>query len=106
VSPAIVLHEGLNEVAGSGVARHRHFAEQVGRFHEEHKRFFFDRVRRGVVLTPADYDAMPRFEHREEPAGEVAGRVGKGLLGLLLPAAGLLLLAALGLRRPVGLRPR
>jgi ABC-2 type transport system permease protein len=100
VSPAIVLHEGLNEVAGSGVARHRHFAEQVDRFHEEHKRFFFDRIRRGAELGQADYDAMPRFEHREEPASAVAGRVGKGVLGLLLPAAGLLILAVAGLRRP------
>ena len=106
VSPAIVLHEGLNEVAGSGVARYRHFAGQVGRFHEAHKQFFFERIRRGAELGPADYEAMPRFEHREEPAGAVAGRVGKGLLGLLLPAAGLLVLAVVGLRRPVGLRPR
>jgi ABC-2 type transport system permease protein len=100
VSPAIVLHEGLNEVAGSGVARHRHFAEQVDRFHEAYKRFFFERIRRGAELGPADYDAMPRFEHREEPASAVAGRVGKGVLGLLLPAAGLLILAVAGLRRP------
>jgi ABC-2 type transport system permease protein len=100
VSPAIVLHEGLNEVAGSGVARHRHFAEQVDRFHEEYKRFFFERIRRGAELGPADYDAMPRFEHREEPASAVAGRVGAGVLGLLLPAAGLLILAVAGLRRP------
>lgn len=106
VSPAIVLHEGLNEVAGSGVARHRHFAEQVGRFHEEHKQFFFERVRRGAELSPADYDAMPRFEHREEPAGAVAGRVGMGLLGLLAPSAGLILLAIVGLRRSIGARPR
>lgn len=106
VSPAIVLHEGLNEVAGSSVARHRHFAEQVDRLHEEHKRFFFDRIRRGAALGPADYDAMPRFEHREEAPGVVAGRVGAGLLGLLVPAAGLLALAIAGLRRPVGVRPR
>lgn len=106
VSPAIVLHEGLNEVAGSGVSRHRHFAEQVERFHEEHKRFYFDRIRRGAELSAADYDAMPRFEHREEPGSAVAGRVGVGLLGLLLPAAGLVAFAIAGLRRPVGARPR
>lgn len=106
VSPAIVLHEGLNEVAGSGVSRHRHFAEQVDRFHEAHKRFFFERTRAGADLGPADYDAMPRFEHREEPASAVSGRVGAGLLGLLLPAAGLLGLAIAGLRRPIGVRPR
>ena len=101
LSPAIVLHEGLNEVAGSGVARHQRFSEQVDAFHEAHKRFFFDRIRRGADLAPADYDAMPRFTYVEEPPASLARRVGAGLLGLALPAAALLALALAGLRRPV-----
>lgn len=106
LSPAIVMHEGLNEVAGSGVARHQHWSEQVERFHEEHKRFFFDRTLRGAELGPADYDAMPRFRYREEPPGGLALRVGAGLLGLALPAAALLAFAVMRLRRPSRLLSR
>lgn len=100
LSPAILLHEGLNDVAGSGVARHQHFSAQVDGFHASYRDFLFERVQRGAQLSPSDYDAMPRFEYREEPAGAVARRVGIGVLGLLLPAALLAAVALAGLRRP------
>src|SRR5690606_19717788 len=39
LSPAIVTLEALNDIAGSGAARHRHFTSQVGRFHDQWKAF-------------------------------------------------------------------
>jgi ABC-2 type transport system permease protein len=105
LSPAILLHEGLNDVAGSGVGRHQHFSAQVDGFHAAYKEFVFDRIQRGVQLTPADYDVLPRFEYREEPSAVLAARVGVGLLGLLGPAAALVALALAGLRRGSVLAP-
>ena len=101
LSPAILLNEGLSDVAGSGVARHQHFSAQVDVFHDRLKRFFEERIQRGTALTPADYDAMPRFVYREPADGELAQRVGASLLAMALAIAALLVLAIARLRRAV-----
>ncbi len=99
LSPAIVVHEGLNDVSGSGVARYQHFAAQVDVFHRAHKAFFFDRIRRGAPLDAADFEALPAFDYREQPTADLGARVGAGIVGLLVPALALLGLAIAGLRR-------
>ena len=99
VSPAIVVHEGLNDVSGSGVARYQHFAAQVEVFHRAHKAFFFDRIRRAAPLGAADFEALPAFDYREQPTADLGARVGAGIVGLLVPALALLGLAVAGLRR-------
>jgi ABC-2 type transport system permease protein len=101
LSPSIVTYEGLNDVAGSGVTRHQHFSAAVERYHAEYKRFFFERLEQNRKLTLADYDQMPSFEYREAPVTELARRVGLGLLGLLVPALALLLVARAGFRRHI-----
>jgi ABC-2 type transport system permease protein len=100
LSPAIVLNEGLNDVAGSGVARQQRFRDEVRVFHRSYRDFFFDKLATGGKLTRADYAALPRFAFEEEPLSQLGQRVGLGLLGLLGPAALLLALALRGLRRP------
>lgn len=99
LSPAIVAYEGLNDVAGTGVTRHQHFSRAVERYHDEYKRFFFERMEQRQKLTAADYDALPRFRYDEAPTARLASRLGAGLLGLVLPSAALLLLARRGFRR-------
>jgi ABC-2 type transport system permease protein len=98
LSPAIVLNEGLSDIAGSSVGRHQHFSAQVDVFHTQMKRFFAERVQRGTPLTSDDYDAMPQFVYEEPPDKELAQRVGASLLALALAAAALLALAAARLR--------
>lgn len=99
VSPAIVVHEGLNDVSGSGVARYQHFAAQVDVFHRAHQAFFFDHIRRAAPLDAAAFDALPAFDYREQPTADLGARVGAGIIGLLVPALALLGLAIAGLRR-------
>lgn len=106
VSPAIVMHEGLTDVAGSGVRRHQHFASQVEAFHDDHQGFFRERIRAEAALDRAAYDAMPTFALSEEPLATLGGRVLAGLAGLLLPTAALLVLAIARLRRPIVVEAR
>lgn len=106
LSPAILLHEGLSDVAGSSVGRHQDFSAQVDRFHDALKGFFHERTERAAALTPADYDAMPRFSYRERPDAALAGRVAVSLGALGLACAALIALALVGLKRTLsrGLR--
>jgi ABC-2 type transport system permease protein len=101
VSPAIVMHEGLADVAGSGVRRHQHFAGLVEAFQLEHQRFFRERIRAEAPLDRAAYDAMPTVVGHDEPLAALGARVLAGLAGLLLPTAALLVLAVARLRRPI-----
>ncbi|MCC7536626.1 MAG: ABC transporter permease subunit [Deltaproteobacteria bacterium] len=83
VSPAIVMSEGLNEIAGSSVRGHQRFAAQLDGHHRALQRFFFDRIRRGATLRSTDYDAMPRFAYVEAPTRDLLVRVLSSLAGLL-----------------------
>ena len=94
LSPAILVNEGLSDVAGSGVARHQHFAAQVDSFHAHVKHFFAERVRQGARLTSDDYAALPRFEYQQPPDAQLTRRVGMSLLAMALAIAALLALAA------------
>ncbi len=95
LSPAIVTQAALNDVAGSSVARYRHFLALVDDFHQTWKSYFNPRIVRKATLGADDYDRFPNFAFREEPSGAVAGRVVIGLVGLLAPA---FIIGWLGLR--------
>lgn len=94
LSPAVLMQDALNDVAGSGVPRHRRFMDQVAAYHAEWRGFFTPLIFRKAAVT--DFDATPRFAFAEESAGEVAGRVLLAIVGLALPAA---LLGWIGLGR-------
>jgi ABC-2 type transport system permease protein len=99
VSPALVLQAALFDLAGTSVHRYRAYSEAVDAFHASWRAWFFPRVFAKETLTPADYDALPAFTFREEPAGAVAARVAPGIAGLLLPTVLLGVLALGGLKR-------
>ena len=84
LSPAVLMQDALNDVAGSGTPRHRHFLEQVDRYHARWRGFvvplIFEKAR---VMNPA---IAPHFDYREEQLGAVARRVLIVVLGLLVPA--------------------
>ena len=83
LSPAIAAHEALTDLAGTGYWRHREFREQVGGFKRAVAAYFAPKIHRGEAFTSADYDRMPRFVFREEPAGAWLARVIAGLAGIL-----------------------
>ncbi|NUN14345.1 MAG: ABC transporter permease subunit [Myxococcales bacterium] len=100
VSPAIILYEGLTDVAGVGVDRRSWYLSQVDRFHDQWRSFFSEKAANDQSVTAADIAALPRFHYAEEPTGKLTLRVMLGSLGLVFPTAVLLLLAWRGLRRP------
>jgi ABC-2 type transport system permease protein len=93
-SPAILMQDALNDVAGTGNPRHRHFLEQVDRFHGQWRGFAVPLIFQKARVT--DPSAAPRFAYQEEATAAVARRVLASGLGMMLPAA---MMAWIGLRR-------
>ncbi|MBA3891524.1 MAG: DUF3526 domain-containing protein [Gemmatimonadaceae bacterium] len=94
LSPAIVAQDAMNDIAGTGTARHRHFVALVDDYHREWREFFVPLIfQRARVTTP---ETIPRFAFREEPFRGVVARTLTGVAALALPAG---LLAWAGLRR-------
>jgi ABC-2 type transport system permease protein len=89
LSSAIAAHEALTDLAGTGYWRHRVFREQVGGLQQAVSDFFTPRIHKREPITMDDFDKLPRFEFREEPAGDWMGRVFASLAGMLA-LAGLL----------------
>jgi ABC-2 type transport system permease protein len=85
LSPAVVMQESLNDIAGAGAARQRAFVEQARDFIDEWQRFFVPLVFRRATLRAADYDAIPRFRFQEESTIAVARRMAVGMAGLIIP---------------------
>lgn len=99
LSPAIVMQESLNDLAGTGVARYSHFRWQVSGFVQRHRDYFVPKVLRGDKMTATDFDAIPVFQYQEELLAAMSRRVATSLLGLLLASTVCILGAALKLRR-------
>jgi ABC-2 type transport system permease protein len=96
LSPAIIAQDALNDIAGTGLARHRHFVAQVERFHTSWRNHFLPLIVNKTKLTASDYDSIPTFGFQDEPVTTVALRTGIGLILLLFAAA---VLSLLGYRR-------
>ena len=99
LSPAIVLHEALGDIAGTGATRQQHFSNQVDGFQAAWRTYFFTRIHARKRLTSADHATLPRFAFVEETPAVLGARVGGGIAGLLLPAALLVVFAGAVLRK-------
>jgi ABC-2 type transport system permease protein len=99
LSPAIVTQEALNDIAGTGLARYKHFLGLVDRFHREWRDFFVPKVFGRQSLTVSDYQAFPAFRFEEESRAAVRSRVSTGLAGLVVPLALVFAVGMGGLRR-------
>ena len=94
LSPAVLMQDALNEVAGTGSPRHKDFLDQVDRFHAQWRGFVVPLIFQKARVT--DAASAPRFIYQEESTSTVARRVLTGWLGLMVPAA---VMAWIGLRR-------
>jgi ABC-2 type transport system permease protein len=97
LSPAILAQDALDDVAGTGTARHRDFVRQVEAYHAEWREYFVPKVLQKVRLT--SYEDVPRFRYRDEPLASVLARVLVGAAGLLAPALVIGWVGLLALRR-------
>jgi ABC-2 type transport system permease protein len=96
LSPAILVQDALHDIAGRSATRYRHYAAQVDSFHQSWQQYFFRRVFAEATMTPADFEALPRFAYQEESVAAVTRRVVAAVLLVLLPT---LLLALWGASR-------
>ncbi len=96
LSPSILAHEALLEVAGTGDARRDRFDDQVEAFHAEWLSFFTPRIVGELRLTPEELDRIPSWEFEDEKTLELARGLLPNLFGLLL-FLGLVTVAALRL---------
>jgi ABC-2 type transport system permease protein len=99
LSPAVVMQEAMNALAGADRARYQHFRAQVEAYLDEWHAYSAPRSFRQIKLRSSDYDALPRFNFREESDMRVTRRAFAGLLGLLLPAVAIGWLTLRALRR-------
>jgi ABC-2 type transport system permease protein len=86
LSPALLVQEICNDLAGTGWARQRRFEQQVTAFHRAHRAFYEPKAYGNIKLVSADYDRMPRFSYVEESGWTVAVRAIRGLVMLAGPA--------------------
>ena len=98
LSPAVLVQESFNEIAGTGLARQRSFSTQTREFLAQWHEALRPKIFTAAEMTPADYGRLPGFDFREESLGEISRRAVTSVLKLLIPAAALLLWA----RRRVG----
>jgi ABC-2 type transport system permease protein len=97
LSPAVLMQDVLNDIAGTGTARHREFMQQVESFHARWREHFVRLVFQRARLN--DFSDIPRFVFAEETSATVAGRVAVSMLGLLAPAVILIVSGLQYLRR-------
>jgi ABC-2 type transport system permease protein len=94
LSPAILMQDALNDLSGTGVARHQHFLQQVGQFHERWRSYFVPLIFRKAQVER--YETLPTFSFVDEPVASIASRVVESIALMLLPAV---VLFAFGLMR-------
>ena len=102
LSPAIVVHQLFNDVAGTSADRHRRYQAQARAF----KAAFADRVARYVMtgrrLPPEEIAALPEFRFTDAPFEDIVVRHLGGLFALVVAIGVLLVLADRRLRGIVG----
>ncbi|MBS0355887.1 MAG: ABC transporter permease subunit [Proteobacteria bacterium] len=101
LSPPVLMHDGLSEVAGTGEIRLRHFHAQAEHFGARWREHFLTRALRNEALSSADYARFPAFDYQELPTTRLIGEITLILSGLIMPAALLGLLARRRLKKPV-----
>ena len=94
LSPAILMQSALNDVAGTGSDRHRHFLAQVDRFHQQWRQHFVSLIFAKAQIR--ELGGIPAFRFDEEATSSVARRVLTGAAGLVVLAA---VLSAFAVRR-------
>ena len=92
-SPAIAMHEALTDLAGTGYWRNEAFRTQVAAFKQTVEDFYAPRIHGNKPITKADLAAFPRFAFAEEPDSSWQSRVSTSIVGKLVFALLLLVVA-------------
>ena len=95
LSPAILAQSAINDLAGTSLGRYKHFSRQVDSFFGAWQSYFLPKVFSKVKLSSKDVAGFPVYGYQEETDGEILGRVGVVLAGMLV-LSGLVLVVAYG----------
>lgn len=93
LSPTLLTHRVLLDIAGTGTTQQQAHLEGVRVFQRAWRAHFVSFLFAKQPFRPADYDRVPRFESHDEPAKAIVARSSAALLtlffvGLLLAVAG------------------
>lgn len=102
LSPAVLLNNAMSDIAGTGLARYRHFQDLAESFREEWRAFFVPKIRAKISLTEADYRVMPSYIWRDEDSSASSRHFPFWVVGLVLPVLLLAGLSRYWLRRYSG----
>jgi ABC-2 type transport system permease protein len=97
LSPAILMQDALNDVAGTGGPRHANFVRQVEAYHQRWRDYFVRLVFEKRRLQ--DYSQIPRFVFNEESTADVTRRAAVSLAWLAAASLGIAAVAFMRLRR-------
>jgi ABC-2 type transport system permease protein len=91
ISPPLLVHDAVLELAGTSVGRYRRFAEQVDEYHRGWRAYFYALVHARARMTRPRYEDAPRFTFVEGPGywranGAVGLVAGVSLLGAAMLA--------------------
>ena len=98
-SPAIVLHQLFNDLAGSSAARYRHYVSQARAFKARYAERAGPYIVAGRRLPLVEANSLPVFRFEDEPLQTRFTRHRGALAFLALVTALLLVLSDRGLRR-------
>lgn len=99
LSPAVMVQETLNDLAGSSLLRQQNYVEQLRSYLTEWKDFLAPKIFRKQRLTISDYDALPRFRFQEETLSAIVARALPAAGGLLILTVAILAWTAAKLHR-------
>lgn len=80
LSPAILMQNSLNEVAGTDTQQYRAFERNVDQFFRMWQAYFRGKFLRGEVLTTKDYEALPVYRPAYAPESTLAANFAGMLL--------------------------
>lgn len=85
LSPAVVMQETLNDIAGTSVQRQKSYVAQIREYVGAYQNFLVPKMMGREFLKSADYDKIPRFTFREESLENVGRRAIYGILLIFIP---------------------
>ncbi|NJL76511.1 MAG: DUF3526 domain-containing protein [Saprospiraceae bacterium] len=90
LSPAIILQDGLNELAQTSTKHYESYRTQVIAFSEKWRSFFLPMIFKEEKVTKATFAQLPKFEYN---TADISSNVSINLMSLLILGIGMLAIA-------------
>ena len=84
ISPAIVVQQSLNQLAGSSTENYGNYRRQVIEFAGEWRNYFTNLLYNNIPFSKRDYTSLPKFKYKTDSNGTI----------IVIPALGISLISA------------